>query len=1070
MRSSTFLRSIKLRDDLADPVRLAHYRPTRKSAAVVDAVVKPGGASMVVAAYGSGKSLAAGIGALLVQNDADARRVLRPIIASLSSVDQPLADQAASRLGAKVTGTVIALSGFIDDLAKEISEQTGITEKFRSLDKLLAAVSRLQGCDHVAVVWDEFGRHLEGLVDHGRSRELDHVQTLAEWAVRTAKPTASLTLLMHQNLLAYAGRLNQSTRGEWRKVEGRFTPIRFLEDSFEIFQLLADVITEDGDDVPMPYAAAGIATDILEAGWFGGERDTRRVTDVVEMAWPVTAGALHALPALVARVGQNERSLFGFLAARQAKQVIGFEEVYAAFSDAMRSDVGIGGAYRRWIETESARARAQDDVERETLAAACILQLGRDGERRRLRRSALELAVRCRGTAPDVVAAAVDALIARSLLLWRTRNDDVSVWHGTDVDVSGRVREERERRSETFDLPDFVRSRLVAPFVRPVAHNVRLGVARHLKGLYLTARELASNKDELPLEAIPADDEDGRVVYILAESVEELDAARKVVLGPTARNKRTVFAVPDEPCEFREAALEILALEALRADTAFVSADPHIASELDELMTVARAYLDALLRRLVDPRPHGTTWYHDGQPLDATPDKPVSVVASLLMDGWFKHTPRIPNDGILRDRISRQMRTARVRVMRNTLERVGRPHLGYDPADRSAEASIFRTILEKTSLYRTEGDTGRFAEPEELSDQALTLVWRKLADFFAVHDGKPKAIADLVGRLAGEPHGLPKGLIPILATAGYVKFARAVALTRDGQYLPDILGFDIERIFEDPAPFAVMVLDQGQATATYLEEVAYIFSHRRPTPGTELVRFAIDAVLLWRSSVPDAARRTLRVSEGAREMVRLTASITDPLDLLLRDFVALAGQPGLDEAGRAKVISTLERLRNEVDGLVEGYTAEAVAALSDTLTLAGGLFDPVDDVRQWVECFDVDALLGRSDLRVTDKAILRTARETSNGRFSPQSLARALSSVLLQKGLDQWGDATVDQFRATLREAKARIEDAALDAHHPPASLRPVVEARIRSLEGLLKRMPEPKQSVVEFPRKARTP
>ena len=47
---------------------------------------------------------------------------------------------------------------------------------------------------------------------------------------------------------------------------------------------------------------------------------------------------------------------------------------------------------------------------------------------------------------------------------------------------------------------------------------------------------------------------------------------------------------------------------------------------------------------------------------------------------------------------------------------------------------------------------------------------------------------------------------------------------------------------------------------------------------------------------------------------------------------------------------------------------------------------------------------------------------TANGRFSPQSLARALSSVLLQKGLDQWGDATVDQFRVTLREAKARIE------------------------------------------------
>lgn len=1052
MRSATFLRSIRLRDDLAEPQRLAHYRPTRKSASVIDAVARPGGVSMVVAAYGSGKSLAAGVGALVVRNDAEARGIVRPLLERLGTVDRSLADRASIRLSAKGAGLVIALSGFVDHLIKEIADQADIEGEYRTLDKLLTAIARKPGIDHVAIVWDEFGRHLESLVDHGRSRELDHIQTLAEWAARASRPTASLTVLMHQNLLSYAGRLNQSSRNEWRKVEGRFTPIRFLEDSFEIFELLAEVIAEEGDDVSMPYEAATVAADAIEAGWFGGERDERRVAELVRKAWPVTAGALHALPSLVARVGQNERSLFGFLAEREVGRPIGFEEIYSAFSDAMRSDVGIGGTYRRWIETESARARAQDELEREVLAATCILQLGRDGERRRLRRSTLELALRCRGTVPAAVTSAVEALIGRSLLLWRKKNDDVSVWHGTDVDVSGRVREERERRSETFDLSEYVRSRMVAPFVRPVSHNVRLGVTRHLKGLFLTARELAACKGDLPAEALPADDEDGRVVYVLAESVEDLVAARKVVQGAASQKGRTVFVVPDEPCELREAALEILSLEALREDVAFVSMDPHVASELDELLNVARTHLDTLVRRLVDPRPHGTKWYHGGQPLDVTSDRPASVVASILMDKWFEETPRISNDGIVRDRISRQMRTARVRVMRNTLERVGRPHLGYAPEDRSAESSIFRTVLEKSGLYRTEGDGGRFADAEELPDRHLAAVWRKIGTFFGTAAPAPKPVTELVGLLAGAPHGLPKGLIPIIATAGYVRFARAVALTRDGQYLPDILGFDIEQIFEDPGPFAVTVVDQGASTAEYLEEVAYVFSHRRPEPGRELARFAFDAVCLWRSSVPDAARRTLRLSEGARELVRLTAAMTDPLDLLLGGFTRL-GRAGVGSGdGRHAIIRRLESLRNEVDGLVDGYTAEAVTALSDTLSLNGPGCDPVDGVRDWVNCFSVDALLARTDLRVTDKAILRTARETSNGRFSPQSLARTMSSVLLQKGLDQWGDATVDQFRATLREAKSRIEDAALDAHDPPASLRPVVEARIRNLEGLLEK------------------
>lgn len=1062
MSRTTFLRSIRLRDDLAEPERFAHYRPTRKSIAVIDAVMQPNRASMVVAAYGSGKSMSAGIGALLIRNDASARAVATPILDRMARVDRSLADVARKRLGSRGRGLVIALSGFVDRLAGEIAEQAGL-QVTGNLDKVLKAIGRLPGHDHVAIVWDEFGRHLEGIVDHGRSAELDQVQTLAEWAVRAAKPTASLTLLMHQNLLAYAGRLNQATRSEWRKVEGRFAPIRFLEDSFELYELLADVIAE-GRDAKPPAVDPDLVAGAIEAGWFGGETDVDRVARVIRDAWPVSAGALHALPALVARVGQNERSLFGFLAGESRSAAIGFEEVYAAFSDAMRSDVGIGGTYRRWVEAEGARSRATDAVEREVLAAACILQLGRDGERRRLARGTLELAVASRGHGPGVVRKAIDALIDRSLLLWRTRNDDVSVWHGTDIDVASRVREERDRRSETFDLAAFVATRLAAPFVRPVAHNVRLGVARHLKGVFLTARELGACKDGLPASAIPADDEDGRVVYVLAESLDDLKAARRPVLGPAVKGRRIVFAVPDEPCELREAALEVLALEALRADKAFLATDPLVASELDELLSVARGHLDALLRRLTDPRPNGTTWYHDGEALDVTPDRPASVVASRLMDRWFPSTPHVANDGIMRDRISRQMRTARVRVMRNCLERSGRPHLGYDPADRSAEASVYRTVLEHTGLYRTADEAGRFADPEELGDPALAKVWGTIAAFFRTPSPTPRSMADLVGQLAGEPHGLPRGLIPLVATAGYMRFARTVALTCDGHYLPDILGFDVERIFEDPRPFAVTVLEAGGELEAYLGEIAYVFSHERPAPGTELVRFAFDAITRWRASIPDAARRTTRLSVGARELVRVTSVLSDPVDLILCAFPDLPGiGKGSESSKFQRTIGALERFRNEVDGLVDGYATEAVQSIVEALTLAAGHHDPVTGVQDWIACFDVDALLARADLRATDKAILRTARDTVNGRFNPKSLARALSSVLLQKGLEQWGDATVDQFRTTLREARTRIEDAALDASELPATLRPVVEAKIVRLEEILGRMPAPAVNVVSI-------
>ena len=78
------------------------------------------------------------------------------------------------------------------------------------------------GCDHIAVVWAEFGRHVESLVTEGRASSLLDIQVLAEFTARTKVIPITLGLLLHQELLQYAGNVPQSVRAEWRKIEGRF--------------------------------------------------------------------------------------------------------------------------------------------------------------------------------------------------------------------------------------------------------------------------------------------------------------------------------------------------------------------------------------------------------------------------------------------------------------------------------------------------------------------------------------------------------------------------------------------------------------------------------------------------------------------------------------------------------------------------------------------------------------------------------------------------------------------------------------------------------------------------------
>lgn len=235
MIGAGFFRSLSLVEDLEHPERFSHYRPTRRALPIITAMIEPGATTMVIAPYGSGKSLAAGVGALLVFNSDDDRRAIAPVLDRVDQVDAEMGSVLRSRSTGTLQGHVVVLSGMVEDPIAAIAEALGMKQPPKSVEGF-AKRMRDAGWDHVAIVWDEFGRQLEGLVADGRSGELDVVQRLAERVSRATGPTMSLTLLLHQNLLAYATRLNETSRSEWRKIEGRFRPLRMIEDSQEFYR------------------------------------------------------------------------------------------------------------------------------------------------------------------------------------------------------------------------------------------------------------------------------------------------------------------------------------------------------------------------------------------------------------------------------------------------------------------------------------------------------------------------------------------------------------------------------------------------------------------------------------------------------------------------------------------------------------------------------------------------------------------------------------------------------------------------------------------------------------------
>lgn len=106
---------MSLAEDLDEPTRFSHYRPTRRAAAVLGAVLQPNAATMVIAPYGSGKSLAAGVAALAVRNDEDDRLVVASMVDAVDELAPEVGHQIRDRLDSRRSGLVVVLSGYEPD-------------------------------------------------------------------------------------------------------------------------------------------------------------------------------------------------------------------------------------------------------------------------------------------------------------------------------------------------------------------------------------------------------------------------------------------------------------------------------------------------------------------------------------------------------------------------------------------------------------------------------------------------------------------------------------------------------------------------------------------------------------------------------------------------------------------------------------------------------------------------------------------------------------------------------------------------------------------------------------------
>jgi len=1041
-----FLRSINLLYDAEAPERIAHYQPTSKSVSLVQALLGHDSdrAFFVVAPYGSGKSLTATYVLHQIENRRSSQDMLGRVARRLSPINRALGDFSQDRVGSRTAGVVIALHGFADSLhhslqtaAVESLQRIGLAEIAAqigdrkcttiedSIELLLVLKEQAtrKRFDRIAIIWDEFGRHLENLMAEGRANELSDIQLLAEFCGRTKVVPVTLGLILHQSLLHYAGNVTQAVRKEWKKVEGRFRTIQYVDDSKEVYRLIAQVVDSLPGKRPLAAKAAAFwAKAALAQGFFKGF-DESELADLFQAAYPLHPVVLYLLPRVSGRVAQNERTLFSFLRECQMSGTLHPDRLYDYFSTEMRSDTAAGGTYRNWVQTESALSRVDaDEQAARLLKTTCLLGLGISGEHNRALRGQLEFSYRVFRRNADEVSRKIDMLIKSKLLLHRKYSGEISVWHGADADLRARLEEEKRQLRPGFDLVEFLHQDSAPPVWLPIQHNSDNHVCRYFECRFSSLSELQRSVGLTDPMPDLRSDCDGRIIYIVAESAAEVQDAKQYA-SSRFDHERVLLVLPGQALRLTETALEVRALQHMQHDSNLLDSDPMILPEIRQMIDDARRHLQNLLGRLVYPRNDGPQFFYRKQPLEVRSAQHLRKKLSGICDGVYSCTPRINNERIVRKKVASSVVNARKKLLLGILERSGQDNLGFE--GYSPYVSMLRTVLLSTGIYREEvGGQWGYAEPAQLEDPGMRAVWGLFEEFFTRPTPIPEPPSRLFDELVKPPYGLRAGVIPILFSAALRAFPNAISITREGHYLTDILPSDVEQLCREPNKFRVDVLDLHEESLAYLSAFTELFSAESTAQGQsrrELVRACFDALEVWKSELSPAALTSREVSDPARKFQTLLARTNEPVRLLLVD---IPGQFGVGLSEYKKLIKLLGHVKGELEGVVRLFLTHAtesfVRVLDGNGSIANGSIREVG--RNWADCFPESV---RSHLSVgAAKALLETLHRDYD---SDDKLLNGLAHLLVGRDISRWTDYTVAQFEREFGQAVHHIEETALN-------------------------------------------
>ena len=882
---------------------------------------------------------------------------------------------------------------------------------------------RVPGCRGLLVVIGELGKCLEYAALHPAQGDVQALQELAESAVRSTDAPLMVVTVLHQAFDEYAHRLPGTQQAEWRKVQGRFADIAFGDASEDAVRLAAEAVggkaTEAAADkrlLPTFTRWSQAARDLrLQPSTFSG----KEWEWAMRGAYPLHPLTLLALPTIFRRFGQNERSLFGFLASAEPHgfadfvahhvlspdfvPVLRVSEMYDYVVGALGAHLsGHAQSGRLWRVTQDALMRCED---RPPVWAALLKTIGllhALGDASRLPASREMLYFACDDFSTEEIDQALSQMQAATYITYRHFKAAYRPFEGSDIDIEARLRETLAEMAVSVDPVQTARR--LPPTLPLVArrHSYETGTLRFFEVRACRPADLSGDLSR-PSNA------DGLLLLCLAPEADSFQAAEDTARASLVDRPDVVVCVARETDALRDAAGQVESLLRVQEETPELTTDGvarrEVEARLVEATAVLQAEWDALLRPSGD-----TLWLWQGAP---AADRTLQPLLSRACDAAYPFAPPLRNELINRRQLSGTAASARRELITAMLTRAADERLGIK--GWPPEASMYVSVLEETGLHRPGPSAGEgrpedavwgFAPPAD-PDSALGRVWAEMEEFLFSGALTPKPLTALQTRLTHPPFGLADGVIPVLLCCVLLCHADEVLLYEDKRFVTQLDAATFERMMKRPEDYGL----QGCRVTGERQAVVERFARGLLKPGdaATLVNVVRTLFRLF-ARLPEYAVKTRALPAEARALRDLFQQARGPEQLLFVDLPILLGclPFAAEEADAENAAAFFARWNAALSALTSAYDA-LLGRIEDALTGAFGTSD-------WA---DLRARSARLGAHLTEPALVAFVQRASDAALARGKWLESMAAVVTGRPPFAWSDAEEKRFAPKLQPLAA---------------------------------------------------